>query len=46
MSLGCSLIFAQKRVNLTLKCEHDENVSVSNDLEKHLLKLVKYNASL
>ncbi len=46
MSLDCSLIFAQKRVNLTSKCEHGENVSVSNDLKKHLLKLIEYNASL
>ncbi len=46
MSLDCSLIFAQKRVNLTSKCEHDKNVSMSNNLEKHLLKLIEYNASL
>ncbi len=44
MSLGCSLVFAQERVNLTSECGHGENVSVSNGLEKHLLKLVEYNA--
>lgn len=46
MSLNYSLVFAQKRVNLTSKCEHGKNVSMSNDLKKHLLKMIEYNASL
>ncbi len=46
MSLDYSLVFAQKRVDLTSKCEHSKNIFVSNNLKKHLLNLIKYNTSL